>query len=143
MSFSRKNPTYIVQLHTEKSFLNLIKSTQNQIVFTIFRLICNQTDVRVVQNQSKSGKYNLISVWLNKILKIFLYVCNLEDDLRPLSVLVFFFRNEHREVNFRFLFNQLISDCNYRFIRKSVLFNSIWEWFITRYQPINKNKYWI
>ena len=37
-------------LHTEKSFRNLIKSTRNQIVFTIFRLIWNQTDVRLVPN---------------------------------------------------------------------------------------------
>ena len=30
---------------------NLIKSNQNQIVFTIFRLIWNQSDVRLVPNQ--------------------------------------------------------------------------------------------
>ena len=34
--------------HTEKSFRNLIKSNLNQIVFTIFRLIWNQTDLRLV-----------------------------------------------------------------------------------------------
>ena len=33
---------------------------QNQIVFTIFQLIWNQTDVRLVPNQSENGKYNLI-----------------------------------------------------------------------------------
>ena len=38
-------------VHTEKSFLNLIKSTWNQIVFTIFRLIWIQTDVRLDPNQ--------------------------------------------------------------------------------------------
>ena len=32
-------------VHTEKSFRNFIKSTRNQIVFTIFRLIWIQTDV--------------------------------------------------------------------------------------------------
>jgi len=54
-------------IHTEKSFRNLIKSTWNQIVFTIFRLIWFQTDVRLVPNQSVHGKYNLISGWFNKI----------------------------------------------------------------------------
>ena len=40
-------------LLTEKSFRNLIKSNQNQIVWTIFRLIWNQADiVRLVSNQS-------------------------------------------------------------------------------------------
>ena len=52
-----------IRVHTEKSFRNLIKSNQIQIVFTIVRLIWrNQTDVRLVpQNQSEDGKYNLIS----------------------------------------------------------------------------------
>ena len=31
--------------HTKKSFLKLVKSNRNQIVFTIFRLIWNQTGV--------------------------------------------------------------------------------------------------
>jgi len=57
----------ITMLHTEKSFRNLVKSTRNQIVFTIFRLIWNQTDVRLVQNQSEDAKYNLISGWFDKI----------------------------------------------------------------------------
>ena len=59
---------------TEKSFQNLIKSTRNQIVFTIHRLIWNQTDVSLAPNQSENGKYNLISVWSIKIWKIFLCV---------------------------------------------------------------------
>ena len=54
---------------------NIIKSNRNQIVFIIFRLTWNQTDsVRLVPNQSENGKYNLISVWLNKISIRFLYV---------------------------------------------------------------------
>ena len=40
------------------------KSNKNQIVFTILWLIWNQTDVRLIPNQSVLGKYNLISVWL-------------------------------------------------------------------------------
>ena len=45
----------------------LIKLTRNQIVSTIFRLIWNTTDVRLVPNQSENGKCNLIPVWFNKI----------------------------------------------------------------------------
>ena len=36
--------------------------TQIWIVITIFRLIWNRTDVRLVPNQSENGKYNLISL---------------------------------------------------------------------------------
>ena len=63
-----------VALDTEKSFRNLIKSTWNQSVFTIFRLIWNQTDVRLDPNQSENGIHNLISGWFNKISKRFLCV---------------------------------------------------------------------
>ena len=59
-----------VQSSHEGTHRNLIKSNRNQNAFSIFRLICNQTDVRLVPNQSKNGKYNLISVWFNKI-----YLC--------------------------------------------------------------------
>ena len=48
-------------------FRNLIKSTRNQIVFTIFQLIWIQTDVRLDPNQSENGKYNLISDWFDNI----------------------------------------------------------------------------
>ena len=44
------------------------------MVFTIFPLIWFQTEVRLDPNQSENGKYNLISVWFNKILKGFLCV---------------------------------------------------------------------
>ena len=50
---------------------NLIKSNRNQIVFTIFRLNWNQTDVHSISNQSQNGKYNLISVRFDKITKRF------------------------------------------------------------------------
>ena len=53
--------SYYYAIHAEKYFQNLIKSTRNQIVFTIFRLIWNQTDIRLDPNQSENGKYNLIS----------------------------------------------------------------------------------
>ena len=48
-------------VHTEKSFRNLIKSNPIQVVFTMHRLIWDQTEVRLVPNQSVHGKYNLIS----------------------------------------------------------------------------------
>ena len=38
-------------------------------------MIWNQTDVRLDPNQLENGKYNLNSVWFNKISKIFLCVC--------------------------------------------------------------------
>ena len=48
-------------IHAEKSFQNIIESTRNQIVFTIFRLILIQTEsVRLDRNQFENGKYNLI-----------------------------------------------------------------------------------
>ena len=43
--------------NTEKSFPNLIKLNSNLIVFTMHRLIWNQTDVRMVPNQSENGAY--------------------------------------------------------------------------------------
>ena len=62
------------RVHTGKYFRNLIKSTWNQFVSTIFRLIWIQSDVRLNPNQSWNGKYNLISGWLNKILEMFLCI---------------------------------------------------------------------
>ena len=77
--------------HTDKSFRNLIKSNRNQIVFTIFWLIRNRTDVRLVPNQSEKSKYNLISVLYNKISKIFL--CVTDSDLDGCRI---FSRNIHK-----------------------------------------------
>ena len=63
-----------VRIHTEKFFPILIKSNQNQIVFTIVL-----TDLEpngrpfAVPNQSENSKYNLISVWSNKYSKKFLF----------------------------------------------------------------------
>ena len=50
-------------VHTEKYFLNFVKSDPNQIVFTIFRLIYNQMLFHSAPNQSEKCKYNLI--WLD------------------------------------------------------------------------------
>ena len=45
-------PLYVkFPVHAEKSFRNLLKSTQNHIVFTIFRLIWIQTDIRLDSKQ--------------------------------------------------------------------------------------------
>ena len=46
-------------IHTEKYFRNRIKSSRNQIVFTIFQLIWNQTEVRLVRNHSEND-----TIWL-------------------------------------------------------------------------------
>ena len=48
-----------IAMYTQR---NLIESTRNQVVFTIFRLIWNQKDVCLVPNPSVHGKYNMISV---------------------------------------------------------------------------------
>ena len=62
-------------LRTEKSFPNLVKSTRNRIAFTMHRVIWNQTDDdRLVPNHSVISKYNLISVWFDKISKTLLCV---------------------------------------------------------------------
>ena len=61
-------------LHADKSFRNLIKSTRNQIVYTIFQLLWNRTDFRLIPNQLENGIYNLISVWFDNISKKFLCV---------------------------------------------------------------------
>ena len=73
----------MVHRHTEKSLRNLVKSNQNPIVFTIFRLILNQKIFSLVPNQSKNGIYNLISVdptrfslFLHRILLPFLSCCH-------------------------------------------------------------------
>ena len=77
-------------LRTEKSFRNFIKSYRNQIIFTILRLIQNQTDVGLVPNQKENDKYYLISVLFNYISKIFLCVQYLSKALNVLfSFLVF------------------------------------------------------
>ena len=60
------NPLIICCLGIQ-SFRNIIKSTGNQVVFTIFWLILIQTDLRLDPNQSENGEYNLISGWFNKI----------------------------------------------------------------------------
>ena len=63
------------QLDTLRHFFrNLIKSTRNQIVFTIFRLIWIQMDARLNPNQSKNCEYNLIWVDLTRIISWFLRV---------------------------------------------------------------------
>ena len=64
----------ILVLHTEKTFRNCIESNRNFIVFTIFRLIWNQTDVRLVLNRLENGRYNPILVSFYKISKRFLCV---------------------------------------------------------------------
>ena len=65
---------YLPHIYTEKSFRNIIKSSWNQIVSTVFRLVLIQTDFRLDPNQSENDKWNLISVWFDIILERFLCV---------------------------------------------------------------------
>ena len=57
-------------------FLNIIKSTRNQNVSTISRLIWNQTGVHLVPNQLENGKYNLNPGLFDKISKRCLCICD-------------------------------------------------------------------
>ena len=50
----------ILVLHTEKTFRNCIESNRNFIVFTIFRLIWNQTEFSLVPIQSENGNMGLV-----------------------------------------------------------------------------------
>ena len=58
-------------VHTQT---NHIKGNRNQIVFNIFRLIWDQTELHLVQIQTENGKYNQNLVWINQIQKRFLCV---------------------------------------------------------------------
>ena len=66
-------------------FFEIIKSNLNKIAYTILWFIWNQTDVRLVPNQSENGKYNLISAWFNKISKRFLCVYKGQMDWKSLK----------------------------------------------------------
>ena len=70
------------KLHAEKCFLNLVKSNRNQMVFTILRLILNQTDFRFVPSQSENGKYDL---WSSINAKLMIQMHNLRTSYhRPI-----------------------------------------------------------
>ena len=82
--FETKRTSIWFQIHL------VIKSNRNHIVFTIFRLIWNQTDVHFGSHGKYNlcmvntiylvhGKYNLISVWMNKFPKSFLSFCNFSN----------------------------------------------------------------
>ena len=62
---------------TEKSSLKLVSPNQVQFVFTLFRLIWNQTELRLVPIQSENGKYKLNLDYINKIQGKFLRVSTL------------------------------------------------------------------
>ena len=66
-----------IHSHTEKSILNLVKSGQIQIVFTLSRLIWHQSKFRIfllVTNQSEKCDYTPALVCINAIEGTFLYV---------------------------------------------------------------------
>ena len=51
-------------VNKEKPTLNSGEINLSHIVFTVFRLIWNQTEFCFVSNQSENGRYNLIRVAL-------------------------------------------------------------------------------
>ena len=50
---------YNIYIYIERS---TGKNNRNQIIITIFRLICNKTELHLAPNQSANGKYKLILV---------------------------------------------------------------------------------
>ena len=80
---------FLLPVHTEKSFRNLIKTNRDQIVFSTYWLIWNQMNsVHLFPNQSDNGKYNLILFWINHIPKRFLCVTHGVQDLKGLNHVV-------------------------------------------------------
>ena len=71
---------------------NCMKSNRNQIVFTIFWCIWNQTGVRLVPNQSENGKCYLILVCFNKIClcAASIHLCFVPIQLNAQNSLTFF-----------------------------------------------------
>ena len=76
------------------SQINLFEILLNRILikflFTIFRLIWNQTDACFVPNQSVHGKFNLISVWFDNIS---LHIVKCPAFLSSFLVLKFFWKS--------------------------------------------------
>ena len=68
--------TVRLMVHTEKYFWNIIKSNRIRLYlpFSNWFETANGQCPFAVPNQSVHGKYNLISVWFNKIWKRFLCV---------------------------------------------------------------------
>ena len=56
-------------VHTGESSRNLFKQRRGLIVFTTFRLVLNQLDIRFVSNRSKCIEQNLLCVFLSVYLQ--------------------------------------------------------------------------
>ena len=66
---------HIKKAYTQRYILEiLLNQTEIRLYLPIFQMIYNQEDIRLVPNQSENDKYNLVSVWFNKISKIYLCV---------------------------------------------------------------------
>ena len=63
-----------ISKYTDKLILKFCKL--NSILLEIFRLILQQTEFRLVPNQSKKWNYNPNTVWFNKIQNQFFFVYN-------------------------------------------------------------------
>ena len=57
-----KETYHTSRIYTKESTSNTCCINQNMIVYTIFRIIGNQMEFRLVPNPSENGKYNLIPV---------------------------------------------------------------------------------
>ena len=81
-SLIRSNYSFIyyeyqfTQYYTRRNLFSILLNQTKlrlYILFTIFRLIWIQTKFCLIPNQLDNVKYNLISVWFNKIRKTLLY----------------------------------------------------------------------
>ena len=63
-------------VHTGKSFRNIIKPNRNQIVLTIFRLIWIQTDVRLDPNRDNEGLMDILLCLIRCYFKIQMFIAD-------------------------------------------------------------------
>ena len=65
-----------IELHIEKSIRNLIESTRNHIVFTIFRFIFNQSERERMGGEGKGGRgrnWTIIQLYNIKAIEYSIY----------------------------------------------------------------------
>ena len=61
-SYQRRTLLFLLFRYTQRTIFEiLLIQPEIRLYLPLFRLIWNQTAVRLVQNQSGNGKYNLIS----------------------------------------------------------------------------------
>ena len=103
-------PIYLRTLYTQK---NLIKPTRNQIVFTLFWLIWNQTDVRLVPNGSYSKRKIVNKIWLQFDLIRFWTKFSVRTHFRTLKKMPFFSERSFQHNNFAIFYQHIIDKIRY------------------------------